>query len=59
MLCGTFTLTEDLILENAETFNVAITDSSGAIVGSPSSATVTINDNNGQYTELQSYAYYY
>ena len=52
MLCGTFTLTEDLILEGAETFNVTITDSSGAIVGSPSSATVTINDNDGQYTML-------
>ena len=50
MLCGTFTLTEDLILEGAETFVVTITDSGGAIVGSLSSATVTINDNDGQYT---------
>ena len=44
MLCASFSLSDDTILEDAETFTVAITNSSGAVLGSPSSATVTIND---------------
>ena len=44
MLCTSFSLSDDTILEDAETFTVAITNSSGAVLGSPSSATVTIND---------------
>ena len=49
MVCATVTLSDDTILEGAETFTVAITDSGGAVLGSPSNATVTINDNDGQY----------
>ena len=45
--CITYTLTDDTILEGTETFTVAITNT-GAALGSPSNATVTINDNNGQ-----------
>ena len=48
MLCASFSLSDDTILEDAETFTVAITDSGGAVLGSPSSATVTIHDNDGQ-----------
>ena len=49
MLCEAFILIEDTILEDTETFTVAITDSGGEVLGSPSSATVTIDDNDGQW----------
>ena len=48
VLCASFSSSDDTILEDAETFTVAITDSGGAVLGSPSSATVTIHDNDGQ-----------
>ena len=48
VLCATFTLNEDKIKEDDEAFIVAIsTDTGGAIVGSPSSVTITINDRDG------------
>ena len=54
MLCASFSLSDDTILEDAETFTVAITNSSGAVLGSPSSATVTINDDiDGQFQGTQ------
>jgi Calx-beta domain len=38
-------ITNDLLAEGAENFNVALSGASGAALGSPSSATVTILDN--------------
>ena len=49
MQCVTYTLTDDSILEGTETFTVAITHTGGAALGSPSSAIVTIHDDDGQY----------
>ena len=51
MVCEPFILREDTILEDVETFTVAIIDPGGAVLGSPSSATVTINDNDGQWRD--------
>ena len=45
VLCGTFALSEDTILEDAETFTVTIF----VIDEFPTSTTVTISDNDGQY----------
>ena len=47
--CLTFELTEDAILEGSEMFTVEITDFGGALMGSITSATVTIEDNDGEY----------
>ena len=47
--CLTFELTEDAILEGSEVFTVEITDFGGALMGSITSATVTIEDNDGEY----------
>ena len=52
MLCVIFTLVDDTIQEPPKTFTVAITNTGGATLGSPSSAVVTIHDNDGQYTIL-------
>ena len=52
MLCASFSLSDDTILEDVETFTVAIIDPGGAVLGSPSSATVTIHDNDGWYQIL-------
>ena len=52
VLCASFSLSDDTILEDVETFTVAITDPGGAVLGSPSSATVTIHDNDGWYQIL-------
>lgn len=45
--CFDFDLIQDLILEGDEAFTVAITDFRGAGQGATTSATVTINDNDG------------
>ena len=47
MLCITFTLIDDTSKEGPQTFTVTITNTGGATLGSPSTATVTINDNDG------------
>ena len=46
MLC-VITVVDDTIQEPPKTFTVAITNTGGAALGSPSTATVTINDNDG------------
>ena len=43
--CASFLLRDDATVEDVETFTVAITDPGGAVLEFPSSATVTINDN--------------
>ena len=49
MLCVTFNLVDDFILEGDRIATVAITDSSRAVLGFPSNATVIINGNDGKY----------
>ena len=46
-MCFMFNLMEDQILEGDETFTVSISDFGGAGQGAITSATVTINDNDG------------
>ena len=48
-LCLTFDFNDDDILETDESFSVDITDFGGAAAGTPTGATVTIEDNDGEY----------
>ena len=48
MECLTFELTPDDILEGSEQFTVGISDFGGALMGSITSATVTIEDDDGE-----------
>ena len=48
--CLTFELTEDFILEGNETLTVSIVDYGGALMGPITSATITIEDNDGEKT---------
>lgn len=43
----TIFIIDDALVENDETFSVTLSDSTGATLGSPSTATVTIIDNDG------------
>ena len=47
--CLTFELSDDDILEGEESFGVSISEFGGAAAGSTTSATVTIDDTDGQY----------
>ena len=47
-LCVTIMLIDDASKEGNEQFTVSISDGGGALVISPSSATVTINGNDGK-----------
>ena len=45
-------MTEDFILEGNETLTVGIVDYGGALMGPITSATITIEDNDGEYKTL-------
>ena len=47
--CFTFDISDDDIIEGDEFFTVEITDFGGASEGNPTSAIVTIQDNDGDY----------
>ena len=50
--CIMINLIEDFIIEGNQSFSVEISDFGGANMGSPTSATITIIDNDGKYVTL-------